>query len=219
MRLLLATTAAVLLLCSTGQAASRATYLPCSTSNGARGLVPKQRPISCLTLDPTASLAGSVDLVKLRWRHWGTATATATATSLSFHLPRERVPVTVRATRWEYDGAGHRYYSHLRIRSRYGTGDVWLAPGSVYPEYRITFRDGVRAYLGEDAVSVVRVHSDTQCNFGAPGRWRCTTTAEAPDGCLYDMKGHFDRDYNLTIDVAKPSADNTLDCGPPVRQP
>lgn len=219
MRRLTLATVAALSLCSTADATARTTYLPCSTSNGARGLVPKPKPASCLTLDPTASLAGSVDLVKIRWRHWGASTATATATSLGFHLPRERVAVTVRATRWEYDGAGHRYYSHLRVRSRYGTSDIWLAPGSVYPEYRITFRDGVRNYLGEDAVSVVRVHDDTQCSFGAPGIWRCTTTAEAPDGCVYDMKGHFDRDYNLMIDAAVPSADNTLDCGPPVRQP
>jgi hypothetical protein len=199
--------------------AARATYLPCSSSDGARGLVAKQRPASCLTLDPIASLAGAADLIRIRWSNWGASTATAHATSLSFHLPRQRIPVTVRATGWQYDGAGRRYYSHLRIRSRYGTGDIFLAPGSVYPEFRITFRDGVRSYLGESAIAVVRLRDDTPCNFSSSGIWRCTTTVEAPDGCVYDMKGHFDNYYNLTIDAARPSADNTLDCGPPVREP
>lgn len=202
-------------LTATPTVSARTTYLPCSTSKGVRYLVLQTRPTRCLTLSPRASLAEAADLVDVRWRHWGSATATAHATSLSFHLPVARTAVTITASGWEYDDQGRRYYGHLRLRSRYGVGNLWLAPGSVYSDFRGLFRDGVRDYLDDGAGGIVSVSSDTVCDFGAPAYWRCSTTAEAPDGCVYDMKGHFDDTYNLTVDAALPDASNSLDCGPP----
>ena len=95
--------------------------------------VVKRRPKSCITLRPEDPLKLNGDFSRLRWRNWGRSVATAKGLSKPAHgenvngrLVFRKISVTLRAYDvLEYDG--RRYYTKLRLTTRYGTSTRDLA--------------------------------------------------------------------------------------------
>jgi hypothetical protein len=79
------------------------------------------RPRRCNTLGRLDSFAGSVNLRRLRWRHWGDWQATARGIERGYKLPLRRIPVRSRVSRPRGDCFGDRIYTTLKATSRYGS--------------------------------------------------------------------------------------------------
>jgi len=101
------------------ESSAQRAYLLCA-DRGARERHRRFQPRTCNTLRPRQPFAAAVNLVRLRWRHWGAARATARGIERGFHRPATNIAVRVRAYRRRQGCRGDWIYTRLRVSSRHG---------------------------------------------------------------------------------------------------
>jgi hypothetical protein len=91
----------------------------------------RRRPRTCSTLFPGASFSEGSDLRSLRWKRWGSSTAIAIGVLRPWHGNSDGSFDRIRA-RVVLSGAvesnGKRWYTRMKITTRYGTGRSDLRP-------------------------------------------------------------------------------------------
>jgi hypothetical protein len=95
------------------------TGILCLDKAGANYVV-KAKPGKCAAFGPNEIFGGGVNLIRLRWRGWGTARASARGIECGFHLPCSRIKVKVVAFAPVTSCTGQLVYSRIRAKSRFG---------------------------------------------------------------------------------------------------
>jgi hypothetical protein len=99
---------------------SARTLLPCLNHNGTQ-IVFRYKPTTCADFGPSGSNADSTLLRRLHWSSWGGAKAKARGVECGAHLPCEKIPAKVVASKPRTACGGRRVYTHLRVTTHFGT--------------------------------------------------------------------------------------------------